>query len=247
MEVFSKIRPISLREQVAEEIRTAIIEGRLKPNDHIPEIALTEQLGVSRTPVREALILLEREALVISVPNRGCFVRAFNEQDVGNIFSMRTTLENFAAELSIDKLTNMDLDRLQSLIEVQHSYIDKNDFKLLRSADMAFHQYLVSYTNHPMLMRSWQEIVAQVAALLYVRAEYMGNYDEYLAIKDHQAILDAYRSRELECVRYENRRINERVADECKAAVRQIVNRELRADNPPASSPRQPVRGRPRA
>lgn len=244
MEVFSKIRPISLREQVAEEIRTAIIEGRLKPNDHIPEIALTEQLGVSRTPVREALILLEREALVVSVPNRGCFVRAFNEQDVGNIFSMRTTLENFAAELVIDKLTNADLDHMQSLIEVQHSYIEKNDFKLLRSADMAFHQFLVSYSNHPMLMRSWQEIVAQVAALLYVRAEYEGNYDEYLAIKDHQAILDAYRSRELECVKYENRRINERVADECKAAVRFAVNRQLEGEIPPTNGRRQSLQNR---
>ena len=246
MEVFSKIHPISLREQVADEIRTAIIEGRLKPNDHIPEIALTEQLGVSRTPVREALILLEREALVVSAPNRGCFVRAFNEDDVQDIFTMRTTLENFAAELIIDKVTDQDLHHLQALIEKQRSYIEKNDFKLLRSADMAFHQFLISYTNHPMLMRSWQEIVAQVAALLYVRAEYNPHYDEYLAIRDHQGILDAYHARNLDQVRAENRRINSRVAEECRAAIRHLGGRQREADNPQVGAPRPTLRSRAR-
>lgn len=98
MTLLSQIRPISLREQVVEQVRTAIIEGRLKPNDHITEATLTSQLGVSRTPVREALILLEREGLVVESPNRGCFVRAFTEGDIRDIFSMRTTLENFAGD-----------------------------------------------------------------------------------------------------------------------------------------------------
>ena len=123
MSGFSHIRPINLREQVAEQIRTAIIEGRLKPNDHVVEGALTEQFGVSRTPVREALILLEREALIVSVPNRGCFVRAFNEDDVSALFTMRTSLENFAAELIIGKLTDDDLSYLRRLIEIQQHAI----------------------------------------------------------------------------------------------------------------------------
>jgi DNA-binding GntR family transcriptional regulator len=247
MEILSKIRHISLREQVAEEIRTAIIEGRLRPNDHIPEIALTEQLGVSRTPVREALILLEREALVVSVPNRGCFVRAFNEEDVGNIFSMRTTLENFAAEIIIDKLTTKELDHLQDLIERQRSYVAQNDFKLLRSADMAFHQFLTSFSNHPMLMRSWQEIVAQVAALLYLRAEYYPNYDEFLAIRDHQGILDAYRVRNLDEVKAENLRINERVAGECREAVRHVAQAQLQEGAAKGATTRTALRSRIRA
>src|SRR3954471_5557932 len=95
----SQIRTVSLREQVVQQIRTAIIEGRIKPNDHLTEMTLTEQLGVSRTPIREALILLEREGLVIAAPNRGCFVRAFSEQDVDEVFSMRATLENLAGKL----------------------------------------------------------------------------------------------------------------------------------------------------
>lgn len=222
MVTLSKIHPISLREQVVEEIRTAIIEGRLRPNDRISEPALTELLGVSRTPIREALILLEREGLIVARPNRGYFIRAFNEEDVENVFSMRTTLENFAAERVIYVLSEEDLNQLQHLIDLQQQCIEAGDFKQLRSADMTFHRFLVEASRHPLLIRSWQEIVAQVAALLYLRAEDTPDYDEYLAIKDHQAILRAYRMRDLEQVKAENRRINERVAGECKRAVQNL-------------------------
>jgi DNA-binding GntR family transcriptional regulator len=222
MSVFSQIRAVTLREQVAEQIRIAIIEGRLKPNDHIVESALTNQLGVSRTPVREALIILERESLVVSIPNRGCFVRAFTAEDVTALFSMRTALENFAAELVIDLFSETDYKALSQLIESQSEFIRQQDFKRVRSTDMAFHQYLVNASHHPHLMRNWQEIVAQIAALLYLRAEGHPNYDEYLAIQDHQKILDAYRMRDLGLVKSENRRINQRVEAECLIALEKL-------------------------
>lgn len=219
MNVFRQIQAQTLREQVADQIRTAIIEGRLKPNDHITEAALTKQLGVSRTPVREAFILLEREALVIAHPNRGCFVRAFNESDVEALFSMRTTLENFAAEMNVNRFHESDYAELERLVEEQRQWVIARDFKRVRSTDMAFHQYLISSTGHPMLMRSWEEIVAQIAAVLYIRAEAIADYDEQLAMRDHGKIIEAYRSRSIDAVRAENRRINARVAGECMYAV----------------------------
>lgn len=241
MGVFSQIRPINLREQVADEIRTAIIEGRLKPGDHITETDLTRELGVSRTPVREALIILEREALIVSVPNRGCFVRAFNEDDIEALFSMRTTLENFTAELVINRLTTADFEHLQSLIDAQHTFIKQNDFKQVRRTDMAFHQHLINRSSHPMLVRNWQEIVAQIAAVLYLRADAKPDYNEYLAIQDHQAILDAYRACNLEQVKHENRRINERVAGECRAAVTQLPKRRTGRTRRPSKRLQHPA------
>jgi len=222
--MFSQIQPISLREQVVEQIRTAIIEGQLKPNDHIVEAKLTRQLGVSRTPVREALILLVREGLVVAEPNRGAFVRAFDENDVDVIFSMRTTLENFAAELVINELTAEDHAWLNQAITNQRHSIEQGDFKQVRTIDMSFHQYLINKSKHPLLIRSWTEIVAQIAALLYIRAESIPNYDEYLAVRDHQAIVDAYVAYDLEQVREANRRINNRVASECRFSVKKEVS-----------------------
>jgi DNA-binding GntR family transcriptional regulator len=229
MTVFSQIRAVSLREQVAEQIRTAIIEGRMKPNDHIVEAALTQQLGVSRTPVREALILLEREALIVSIPHRGCFVRAFNVEDVSSIFSMRTTLENFAAEITLNKLTSQDYDELRYLIERQKLYIEQDDFKQVRSTDMAFHQYLVDASGHPHLMRNWQEIVAQIAAVLYLRAEGNPDVDEHQAIQDHQSILSAYMAHDLNQIKELNQRINNRVAEQCRFAMQRLQEQQTKS------------------
>lgn len=235
MSLFSQIRAVSLREQVAEQIRDAIIEGRLRPNDHVVEGELTQQLGVSRTPIREALILLEREALIVSQPHRGRFVRVFTEDDVRALMSMRTALENFASELIMDQLGPDDFDYLQSLIDAQRAFFEQGEYQRARSTDMAFHRYLIDLSNHPVLMRSWQEIVAQIAALLYLRADYDPEYNEHRAIEDHEAILDAYRSGDRALVEAHNRHINNRVAGECIAAVRWRAAQQDAAGAPPAS------------
>jgi DNA-binding GntR family transcriptional regulator len=222
MDVFSQIRPVSLREQVVTQIRNAIIEGRLKPNDHITELTLTQQLGVSRTPVREALILLEREGLVFSSPNRGCFVRAFTEQDVEHVFSMRTVLENFAGEIIINRLTDEDFTTLEARIDAQREAEEAGDVKKARSIDMGFHQYLINRSEHPLLMRNWVELVAQIASLLYIREEVNPHPNKLQAVEDHQAISKAYRSRDLKTLKAENTRINDRVASECRNAVARL-------------------------
>lgn len=219
MTFLTEIRSINLREQVAQQIRVAIIEGRIKPNDHITEVTLTEQLGVSRTPIREALILLEREGLVVTAPNRGCFVRAFTQKDVEEIFSMRVALENLAGKINIEQLHASDYQHLYDSIAKQREAIERDDFKQLRAIDMAFHEYLIRRSNHTLLIRSWTEIVAQIAAVLYLRAEAIPNYDEYQSIYDHTAILEAYRAHDLERLMALNERINLRVASECQQAV----------------------------
>lgn len=234
----TEIRPINLREQLVESIRLAIIEGHLKPGDHLVEANLTQQLGVSRTPLREALILLEREGLVETIPNKGTFVRSFTEKDVKDIFSMRTTLENFAAEQIILNLIEADFARLEDLIAEQNAYIKSNDFKNVRSTDMKFHRYLVERSQHPHLLRSWSEIVAQIAALLYLRAETTPNYNEAQVIADHKRILEAYKARDLETLKATNKKINERVAAECLSSLkasqteRKVSAKELKPSKP---------------
>ncbi|MCS6835416.1 MAG: GntR family transcriptional regulator [Anaerolineae bacterium] len=218
---FSQIQASNLRDQVADQIRSAIIEGRLRPNDHIVEAELTAQLGVSRTPVREALILLEQDGLVVSYPYRGSFVRNFTPQDVKDIFSMRTVLENFAAELIIDRLTNEEYNHLDQLIEAQRQAIAIGDLRQIRSIDMNFHHFIVSCSQHSLLIRNWKQIVAQIFAVLHIRAWAIPNYDEYKAIRDHLAILNAYKQRDLPTLMSLNREINERVAGECVYSVEQ--------------------------
>lgn len=218
---FSHINPVSLRDQVVEQVRKAIIEGRLLPEDRITEAALTRELGVSRTPVREALILLQGEGLIAYVPNRGAFVRPFDAERVEHIFSARCNLENFTAELIIDRLTAADFTRLEGLIERQRVAMTEQDWQAARSRDVDFHWYLVQRSEHAYLQRLWRELVAQVAALLHLRARGL-RHDEYQVIDDHQALVTAYRSRDLDAVQDLNRRVNARVAEECRVALARL-------------------------
>jgi DNA-binding GntR family transcriptional regulator len=208
--LLKSVRPINLREQVVESIRMAIIEGRLKPNDHITEATLTEALGVS---------LLEREGLIIATPNKGCVVRAFTARDVGEIFSLRTALENFAGTLALTPMQPEDYAHLRASIESQRQALERRDMKAVRSIDMAFHEYIVTKSDHAMLMRNWREIVAQIAAILYIRADANRDYDESQSLRDHGAIVQALEDHDLPRLIDLNTQINRRVALECQRAI----------------------------
>lgn len=216
------IQPVTLRGQIVERIRTAIVQGSLRPNDHIVEQELTEQLGVSRTPVREALILLEGEGLVEFIPNRGCFVRAYHIEEIEEIFSMRTMLENCAAELIIQQLTDSDFATLGSLIDEQAKNLADGAVAQSRVTDMAFHQYFIERTGHKLLAENWLRIVAQIAALIHTRALGLPDYDEAQVISDHRRILVAYRSGDVAQVKEVNTAINNEVAAKCIEAIQRI-------------------------
>ena len=111
------ITPVVLRDLVFDRIQLAILEKQLKQGDHIHEQELTQRLNVSRTPVREALVLLERDGLVTSLPNRGTFVRKYDEQDIQEIFTLRTALENLAAALVLPKLGAEHLAQMEANID----------------------------------------------------------------------------------------------------------------------------------
>ena len=121
------------------------------------------------------------------------------------------------------RFTGADFDELEALVTQQERFIAADNFKGVRSTDMAFHQTLVERADHPLLERGWRELVAQIAALLYLRADAIRDYDEQRAVQDHRAILTALRAGDLEAVKAQHARINERVAAECRFAVRALA------------------------
>ena len=104
----------TLRAEVVDMIRDAIVTGQLKPGERLKESLLASQMSVSRSPVREALRQLEQEGLIISIPNQGSFVKVFDEDDVREIFTLRATLEDLACEIILanGKLQPEDFDHL---------------------------------------------------------------------------------------------------------------------------------------
>ena len=125
-----KLSPIKLdsyqplREVVCETLREAIRKGTLKPGERLMEIQLAEELGVSRTPVREAIRKLELEGYVIMMPRRGTYVANLSIRDVNEVFEIRTSLDSLASGLAAERITEEELERLQRLLVAIGGYIE---------------------------------------------------------------------------------------------------------------------------
>jgi DNA-binding GntR family transcriptional regulator len=187
--------PMSQRtsEGVARILRTEIFAGRLKPGEPLPERLLAEQLGVSRTPVREALFTLQSEGLVELTPNRGAAVRTLTAHDVEQIYSLRAVLESHAAREAATGLTEGHLFALEDA----HAHLERIGSRGSAAdqalADLSFHM-LVSEATGSRLLHS---IMGQVLAFtVSYRSNYAYPADRAAVVnQQHRAILDALRDR----------------------------------------------------
>jgi DNA-binding GntR family transcriptional regulator len=215
VKALNSIKPVTLREQVFEEIQRAILEKRLKPGDHIREQELTESLQVSRTPVREALVLLERDGLVYISPNRGCFVREFDERDIREIFELRTALENLAAHLIVDRLQETDIQYLEELIQQQADSMARHAQSRVGQLDLEFHSYMVKLADNSRLLRNWQVTAMQYTVLFSYLDEAFLASGKKLMLESHRGILLALRKRDAAQVAQVNWQTNEEIAQCC--------------------------------
>jgi DNA-binding GntR family transcriptional regulator len=95
-QLFDRIQPRTLRAEIVDVLRDAIVSGKLESGEHLKESVIAEQMSVSRIPVREAFQQLEQEGLIVSIPNQGSFVKVFDEKDIREIFTLRGALERFS-------------------------------------------------------------------------------------------------------------------------------------------------------
>jgi DNA-binding GntR family transcriptional regulator len=176
-------------EGVARILRTEIFSGELKPGEPLPERLLAEQLGVSRTPVREALFTLQSEGLVELTPNRGATVRTITAHDIVQIYSLRGVLESYAAREAAQTRTRQHLDALEDAHARLQRITSQGTAPEQALADLAFHTIISEATGSQLL----QTIMGQVLAFtVSYRSNYAYPSDRAsIAIIEHRAILDA--------------------------------------------------------
>ena len=153
------IRRRSLAQETRARLRQAILSGELAGGSSLPEEATAARLGVSRVPVREALVELEREGLVAFEPSGRACVRKFEPRDVEEILTLRASLQTLAAREAARKATDDDLARLQSLLRKAVETVDLTEFSAL---DTAFHDEVVLIARHERLSRAWADLRAQM-------------------------------------------------------------------------------------
>ena len=155
-----KIRKNSLKEQVITAIRNAIIEGKFRPGEKIPEQELAEQLGVSRTPIREAIHILEQQGLVLIVPKSGTFVAEADPTEVQDSLSTRIALEDLALQQAISRSNTKEWDnfckKLRRILNSMKEAGEKGDTITATELDIEWHTTLIDAAQNRTLARVWR-------------------------------------------------------------------------------------------
>ncbi|WML55149.1 GntR family transcriptional regulator [Neobacillus sp. PS3-12] len=190
----SKVKPISLKQQAFESIKNAIIEQSILPGEILYERQLSEMLGISRTPVRESIPLLELEGWVKSVPRKGTFVCNISEKDVEEVIQIRRAIESLVVELLIPAISDKEIEHIEEIYGIQAQLIqDKNKFI---NTDKDFHIYLAQLSGNVRLSNLMQTISDQLR-WFGVRALGAPDRNEH-TLKEHAALIDAIKMRDIE-------------------------------------------------
>ncbi len=185
----------SVRHRVTNVLRKAIVGGRLKPGDRIVEEDVSEQLKVSRGPVREALRQLEQEGLVVSHPYRGTEVLGVSQAEVEEILvPIRLTLERFAFRHALPRLTEADLDELANLVAAMRRAAAAVDLDQLAEDDVRFHEVVISHSGQTHCQQIWKTIEPRVRA--HFRRDAPAHASPFDLPDEHQQLLDALRTRD---------------------------------------------------
>ncbi len=178
-----------LREVVCESLREAIRNGVLKPGERIMEIQLAEELGVSRTPVREAIRKLELEGYVVMMPRRGTYVASMSIRDINEIFEIRTALESLSNGLAADHITDDELEHLQRLLVIIGSYIKEGNIEKIVETDIEFHDLMYHAARNERLVGIISNLRDQLTRFRTLSMSYPGRLEETL--DEHRLIVEA--------------------------------------------------------
>lgn len=178
-----------LREVVCEALREAIRNGVLKPGERLMEIQLAEELGVSRTPVREAIRKLELEGYVVMMPRRGTYVASMSIRDINEIFEIRTALESLSNGLAAEHITEEELEHLQRLLVIIGGYIKAGDIEKIVETDIEFHDLMYHAARNQRLVGIISNLRDQLTRFRTLSMSYPGRLEA--TIEEHKAIVEA--------------------------------------------------------
>ncbi len=175
-----------LREMVFESLREAIILGRLKPGERLMEIQLAEEMGVSRTPVREAIRKLELEGFVVMVPRKGAYVAGVSVKDIADVFEVRSALEGLAAGLAAERITEEEMEELEKTI-LQLS--GEEDILTVVKKDNEFHELIYKASRNHRLTQIITHLSEQISRFRMTSLSVPGRLK--IAVGEHKKIIEA--------------------------------------------------------
>ena len=180
---------LPLRDVVFNTLRQAILTGDLKPGERLMEIHLANRLGVSRTPIREAIRKLELEGLVTMIPRRGAEVAQITEKSMNDVLEVRRALDALCVELACDRISEEEVKSLQAACDYFERAVRGKDAKKIAQADVELHDIIVKATGNARLI----QLVNNLSEQMYrYRYEYIKDASQHgRLIEEHRVIYES--------------------------------------------------------
>lgn len=189
---------LPLRDVVFQTLREAILKGDLRPGERLMELQLASKLGVSRTPIREAIRMLEQEGLAVTIPRKGAEVARMTEKNMEDVLQIREALDELAVQVACDKMTDQQLENLTLAMKNFENAIQAGDLKKAAAYDVEFHDIIYESTDNPKLVTLLNNLREQIYRY---RVEYLKEKDNYpMLIKEHETIVTALKEKNKERV-----------------------------------------------
>ncbi len=216
---------LPLRDVVFNTLRQAILTGEMKPGERLMEIHLANKLGVSRTPIREAIRKLELEGLVIMIPRRGAEVAQITWKNLKDVLEVRRALDVLAIELACDRMTQEELQELYRACEDFAEATKTKDARQIAQADVALHDLIVASTRNNRLI----QLVNNLAEQMYrYRFEYIKDTSQHeRLVQEHNDMYQSILRKDKESAA---RAVRKHIDNQEKAIIRQLqLERDSRA------------------
>lgn len=182
----------SLRGRVFNKLREDILSGKYKEHEELKEVAIGEELGVSRTPVREAFRQLELEGLIQIVPNKGAYVTGITAKDVKDIYMIRSSLEGMCARLATEHITREQMEELEENVYLASFHASKGHMEQMAEMDNRFHHILYEACDSKMLQNLLQDFHQYV---IRIRKKTLSTKERGIASnEEHKKIMEAIKA-----------------------------------------------------
>jgi DNA-binding GntR family transcriptional regulator len=224
------IKQPDLSDEVYQRLLQAILSGEIAPGERLVERQLADKLGVSRAPVRDALVRLQRDGVVEPAGRRGKVVAALSAQDAWEVYVLRSALEGMAARIAATRADAADIAALEAIVLEMREQLRRYDLRALAALDQRFHEAVCRASRNGRLLKSWTAMAEQIRLLLQVDAQVVdAQYGELSRMPDrHAELAQAIRGGDPDAA-------ERAVRSHIDAVAQRVVSVLRKAEQPPAA------------
>jgi len=184
------LRMESLTSQVTQFLEQAILRGEIKPGEKLVERELSQVLGISRSPIREAIRSLESNGLVKTIPRKGTVVTEVSGKEVEEIYSVKSMLEGFAARLACKRITGREIREFRLLLEKMENRVSRNNLHEYLELSKEFHELIIKASNNAKLYQIYRNLMKPIQWLQLISLSFPERARN--SLREHQQIVEAF-------------------------------------------------------